>query len=106
MVMWTAGLSSWHTVAAAMIAIAHKADSGLIEKPGAYLRGMTARAARGELLLGKTFHGIRDEQAKRHSAPEAVRTALAARPSPRAFRNAQKLIRQTASRWNTKGREG
>jgi replication initiation protein RepC len=87
--------------AAAMIAIAHKADTGLIEKPGAYLRGMTARAARGELLLGRTFHGFRDAQAKRQSAPATVQQALAARASPRAFRNAQEVIRMTALAWKT-----
>jgi len=87
--------------AAAMIAIAQKADTGLIEKPGAYLRGMTARAARGELLLGRTFHGFRDAQTKRQTAPTAVQEALAARASPRAARHAKELIRTTALAWKT-----
>ena len=49
-----------HGAAAAMITIAHKADAGKVERPGAYLRGMSARAAIGELQLGRSFHGFRE----------------------------------------------
>jgi replication initiation protein RepC len=49
--------------AAAMITIAHKADCGLVESPGAYLRGLTTRAMTGELQLGRTFHGIKAARA-------------------------------------------
>ena len=44
--------------AAAMIALTYKANAGLVEKPGAYLRGMTKKALTGELALGRSFHGI------------------------------------------------
>jgi replication initiation protein RepC len=54
--------------AAAMIAVVHKADAGLIERPGAYLRGMTERALIGELQLGRTFHGFREARRAMGSA--------------------------------------
>lgn len=46
--------------AAAVIATIAKSVSGEVRSPGAYLRGMTAKAAVGELNLGKTFHGMRE----------------------------------------------
>lgn len=46
--------------AAAVIATVAKSVSGEVRSPGAYLRGMTAKAAVGELNLGKTFHGMRE----------------------------------------------
>jgi replication initiation protein RepC len=49
--------------AAAVIATVAKAVSGEVRSPGAYLRGMTAKAAAGELNLGKTFHGMREARA-------------------------------------------
>ncbi|WP_010188532.1 plasmid replication protein RepC [Sphingomonas sp. PAMC 26605] len=49
--------------AASVIATVHKYRQGEVLRPGAYLRGMSERAARGELNLGRTFHGLRDNQA-------------------------------------------
>lgn len=49
--------------AAAVIATVAKSVSGEVRSPGAYLRGMTAKAAAGELNLGKTFHGMREARA-------------------------------------------
>ncbi|ODU68784.1 MAG: hypothetical protein ABT11_15170 [Novosphingobium sp. SCN 66-18] len=46
--------------AAAMIAVAHKEDTGEVKNPGGYLRAMTQRATIGELHLGRTFHGLRE----------------------------------------------
>ena len=46
--------------AAAVIATVAKALTGEVRSPGAYLRGMSAKAAVGELNLGKTYHGLRD----------------------------------------------
>lgn len=51
--------------AASVIATVHKYRTGEVQRPGAYLRGMSARAERGELHLGPTFHGLKDA---RHSA--------------------------------------
>ena len=48
--------------AAGVIATVHKYRAGEVDRPGAYLRGMSARAARGELNLGRTFHGFRDNR--------------------------------------------
>ena len=45
---------------AAVLATVHKTWTGEVRKPGAYLRGMSGKAAAGELRLGKTFHGLRD----------------------------------------------
>jgi replication initiation protein RepC len=47
--------------AASVIATVSKHLSGEVKKPGAYLRGMSKRAARGELHLGRTFHGLKDQ---------------------------------------------
>lgn len=77
--------------AAAIVAIVHKTDAGLVGRPGAYLRGMTTKAAIGELQLGRTFHGFRDALA----AGEGV-----ARP-PRANRNAGEIVRRAAAAWRT-----
>lgn len=83
--------------AAAMVAILHKTDAGLIERPGAYLRGMSAKAAAGELQLGRTFHGIREARAAPSSA---AADGVAERPrAPRAFRDARDVIRRTAAAW-------
>lgn len=46
--------------AAAVIATVHKHHAGEVRVPGAYLRGMTAKALSGELQLGRTFHGFRE----------------------------------------------
>lgn len=48
--------------AASVIATVHKYRQGEVLRPGAYLRGMSERAAKGELNLGRTFHGLRDNQ--------------------------------------------
>lgn len=46
--------------AASVIATIHKFMAGDVQRPGAYLRGMSQRAVRGELNLGRTFHGLKD----------------------------------------------
>lgn len=46
--------------AAAVIATVHKHRAGEVRVPGAYLRGMTGKALKGELQLGRTFHGLRE----------------------------------------------
>ena len=46
--------------AASVIATVRKYQVGEVQRPGAYLRGMTGRAAKGELNLGRTFHGLKD----------------------------------------------
>ena len=46
--------------AASVIATVRKYQTGEVERPGAYLRGMSGRAAKGELNLGRTFHGLKD----------------------------------------------
>jgi replication initiation protein RepC len=46
--------------AAAVIATVQKHWSGEVRSPGAYLRGMSDKAAAGTLNLGKTYHGLRD----------------------------------------------
>ena len=46
--------------AASVIATIQKHRRGEVHRPGAYLRGMTSKACRGELNLGKTFHGLKD----------------------------------------------
>jgi replication initiation protein RepC len=48
--------------AASVIATVNKYRQGEVLRPGAYLRGMSERAAKGELNLGRTFHGFRDNQ--------------------------------------------
>ncbi len=46
--------------AASVIATVHKYLAGEVQRPGAYLRGMSGRAERGELNLGRTYHGLKD----------------------------------------------
>ena len=46
--------------AAAVIATVSKTLNRHVRNPGAYLRGLSQRAASGELHLGKTFHGLRE----------------------------------------------
>ncbi|WP_375383197.1 plasmid replication protein RepC [uncultured Sphingomonas sp.] len=46
--------------AAAVIATLQKYQAGDVDRPGAYLRGMSERASKGELNLGRTFHGLKD----------------------------------------------
>jgi replication initiation protein RepC len=46
--------------AASVIATVQKYMTGEVHRPGAYLRGMSERAARGELHLGRTYHGLKD----------------------------------------------
>ena len=46
--------------AASVIATVQKYRTGEVHRPGAYLRGMSGKALRGELRLGKTFHGLKD----------------------------------------------
>lgn len=46
--------------AAAIIATLQKYQAGDVDRPGAYLRGMSERASKGELNLGRTFHGLKD----------------------------------------------
>ena len=49
--------------AAAVIATVHKAVGREVRNPGAYLRGMSQRATKGELHLGRTFHRLREQAA-------------------------------------------
>lgn len=49
--------------AAAVIATVQKYRAGAVNSPGAYLRGMSRRAASGDLHLGRTFHGLKDVNA-------------------------------------------
>ena len=48
--------------AASVIATVYKYQAGEVRQPGAYLRGMSERASRGELHLGRTFHGLKDNR--------------------------------------------
>jgi replication initiation protein RepC len=48
--------------AASVLATVQKYRAGEVRRPGAYLRGMSDRAAKGELRLGKTFHGLKGLQ--------------------------------------------
>jgi replication initiation protein RepC len=50
--------------AASVIAIIEKYHQGSVKRPGAYLRGMTARAVRGELRLGRTYHGLNEAKSR------------------------------------------
>ena len=49
--------------AAAVIATVHKTLGREVRNPGAYLRGMSQRASKGELHLGRTFHRLREQAA-------------------------------------------
>ena len=46
--------------AAAVIVTIQKFRSGVVRRPGAYLRGLSGRAASGSLHLGRSFHGLKD----------------------------------------------
>jgi replication initiation protein RepC len=46
--------------AASVIATIQKYRRGEVDRPGAYLRGMSSKAGRGELNLGRTLHGLKD----------------------------------------------
>ena len=46
--------------AASVIATIQKYRRGEVQRPGAYLRGMSSKAGRGELNLGRTLHGLKD----------------------------------------------
>lgn len=46
--------------AASIIATIQKYRRGEVQRPGAYLRGMSKKAEKGELNLGKTLHGLKD----------------------------------------------
>lgn len=46
--------------AASVIATIRKFYAGEVQQPGAYLRGMTGKAVRGELRLGKTYRGFKE----------------------------------------------
>jgi replication initiation protein RepC len=45
---------------ASVFATLQKYRTGEVRRPGAYLRGMTAKAMTGELNLGRTLHGLKD----------------------------------------------
>lgn len=49
--------------AASVIATVQKFRRGSVQRPGAYLRGMSGKAAKGELHLGRTIHGLKDSHA-------------------------------------------
>lgn len=59
--------------AASVFATLQKYRRGEVHRPGAYLRGMTSKACRGELNLARTLHGLKD--AKRSLAMEKVSNA-------------------------------
>lgn len=46
--------------AASVIVTLHKYHRGDVQRPGAYLRGMSKKAMGGALRLGPTLHGLRD----------------------------------------------
>ena len=46
--------------AASVIATIQKYRRGEVQRPGAYLRGMSSKAGRGELNLGRTLHSLKD----------------------------------------------
>ena len=46
--------------AASVIATVQKYRRGEVRRPGAYLRGMSSKAGKGELNLGRTLHGLKD----------------------------------------------
>lgn len=64
--------------AASVIATIQKFRSGDVRKPGAYLRGMSEKAAKGELHLGRTMHGLKE--ANRALAVRSMETTATARP--------------------------
>ena len=46
--------------AASVIATIQKYRRGEVQRPGAYLSGMSSKAGKGELNLGRTLHGLKD----------------------------------------------
>ncbi len=46
--------------AASVIATIQKYRRGEVQRPGAYLRGMSSKAGKGELNLGRTLHSLKD----------------------------------------------
>ncbi len=46
--------------AASVFATIQKYRRGEVKRPGAYLRGMSSKADKGELNLGRTLHGLKD----------------------------------------------
>ena len=46
--------------AASVFATIQKYRRGEVQRPGAYLRGMSSKADKGELNLGRTLHGLKD----------------------------------------------
>jgi replication initiation protein RepC len=75
--------------AASVIATVQKYRRGEVQRPGAYLRGMSSKAARGELNLGRTLHGLRESsrtaamQAMSYGTEPAPIGSLIARLTPR-----------------------
>lgn len=64
---------------ASVLATLQKYRTGEVRRPGAYLRGMTAKAMTGELNLGRTLHGLKDSSrliAMRGLADESGATAI------------------------------
>lgn len=64
---------------ASVIATIQKYRAGEVRRPGAYLRGMTAKAMMGELNLGRTLHGLKDSSrltAMKGLAAESGATAV------------------------------
>ncbi|MBB5712063.1 plasmid replication protein RepC [Sphingomonas xinjiangensis] len=49
-----------HGAATAVISTIRKYHLGEVHRPGAYLRGMTNKARRGELNLGRSLHGMKE----------------------------------------------
>jgi replication initiation protein RepC len=49
-----------HGAAASVIATLQKYRQGEVQRPGAYLQGMSSKALKGELNLGRTLHGLKD----------------------------------------------
>jgi replication initiation protein RepC len=47
---------------ASVFATIQKYRTGEVRRPGAYLRGMTAKAVSGDLNLGRTLHGLKDSR--------------------------------------------
>jgi replication initiation protein RepC len=64
---------------ASVFATVQKYRTGEVRRPGAYLRGMTAKAMTGDLNLGRTLHGLKDSSrltAMKGLADESGATAI------------------------------
>lgn len=64
---------------ASVFATLQKHRTGEVRRPGAYLRGMTAKAMTGDLNLGRTLHGLKDSSrltAMKGLAEESGATAV------------------------------